>query len=192
MIKKLDPRNWAKIKVEFDRWRTSGQSIFPKEIWEAADETHAYQWWQSFGDDFEYLNVWAAKILSKPIAASACEFNWSDVSNVVTKKTQRLRDDTIEKIVNTRAMTRLEATLTRKVLLGNIPRLDDFLDMLVNEAITNTGNSGDDVDEAEELEEECESDEELDVVDEEDEENLYELGDEPNETLLADVANRIC
>lgn len=192
VIKKLDPRNWAKLKIEFDRWRTSGASIFPKEIWEAADETHAYQWWQSFGDDFQLLNVWAAKILSKPIAASACEFNWSDVSNVVTKRTQRLKDDNIEKIVNTRAMTRLEAALSRKVMLGNIPKLDDFLDTLVNDAIATSGHSGDDVADADELEEESESDDDLDVVGEEDaEENLYELGDEPNAALQDDVTTRI-
>lgn len=146
-------------------------------MWEAADAHHGYQWWQSFGDDFEYLNSIATKILSKPISASACEFSWSDVSGVVTKKTQRLKDDTIEKIINTRAMNKLEASCTRKVLLGNIPKIDDFLDSFVQEAIDNSPTGGDDVEEAEENASESDSDgdEDLDVV-AEDEDSLYELG----------------
>lgn len=140
-----------------------------------------------------YLNVWAAKILSKPIAASACEFNWSDVSNVVTKKTQRLKDTTIDKIVNTRVMTlRLEASLKNKVMLGNIPKVDDFLDTLVNETMDSTGNSGDDVEEAEELDVSSESgDEDLDVIHQDEEEELYEFSGEPNESLPADLDCRM-
>lgn len=67
VIKKEEPRNRPKLKVEFDRWRTAGISIFPKEVWEAADQLHGYQWWLSFGDDFEILNTIAVWIMSKPI-----------------------------------------------------------------------------------------------------------------------------
>lgn len=164
MIKTLSPANWTAAKVEFDRWRTSGQSIFPPEVWTAADEHHGYQWWFSFGDDFRYLNDLAIRVLSKPISASACEFNWSDVSHVISKKSNRLSDKSIEAKVNVRAMHRLEESVDRKVLLGNIPRLDDFLDALVNEAIEHTANAGDDVPDAEELEEDSSDDEDYDVV----------------------------
>lgn len=118
------------------------------------------------------------------------------MSNVVTKKTKRLKDDNIEKIVNTRAVYRLEQTVSRKVpssnppihphpppttpphitththatpntnqvMLGNIPKIDDFLDE-VQEAIDSTAGGGDDVDDAEELEQDggSEDDEEYDV-----------------------------
>lgn len=42
VIKKEEPRNWPKLKVEFDRWRIAGKSIFPKEVWEAADQLHTW------------------------------------------------------------------------------------------------------------------------------------------------------
>lgn len=188
VIKKLSGANWPKMKVEFDRWRTAGQSIFPKEVWEAADEYHGYQWWHSFGDDFQFLQGLATKILSKPISASACEFNWSDVGQVITKKTTQRSDANIEKMVNVRAMHKLEKTVDRKVLLGNIPKLDDFLDQLVNDEIDVVGGDGDDVPEAEELELEVDSDDdEYDVVDD-DIDELYELGGAGcNQDLEADL-----
>lgn len=43
VIKKLGGADWPALKVEFDRWRTAGQSIFAKEVWEAADKHHGYQ-----------------------------------------------------------------------------------------------------------------------------------------------------
>lgn len=84
VIKKLCGPDWPSAKVEFDRWRTAGQAIFPEEVWEAADRTHGYQWWEAFGDDFVHLQKLATKLLSKAISASACEFNWSDVGQVRT------------------------------------------------------------------------------------------------------------
>lgn len=83
VIKKLSPANWAATKLEFDRWRgSSSASLFPEEVWKAADSNHGYLWWESFGDDFEHLQPLATKLLSKAISASACEFNWSDVGQV--------------------------------------------------------------------------------------------------------------
>lgn len=176
VIKKMGGADWPKLKVEFDRWRSSGRAILPPEVWDAADKYHGYQWWDSFGDDFEYLQHVATRILSKAMSASACEFNWSDVGNVINKKTQRLKDGNIEKIVNTRAMHRLEQTVDGKVLLGNIPKLDDFLDDLVNDAITRTtGAADDDVDDVTTLEDDSSGDEDYDVV-ADDEDPLYELG----------------
>lgn len=171
--------------MEFDRWRTAGQSIFPKEVWEAADQYHGYQWWHSFGDDFQYLQNLAAKILSKPIAASACEFNWSDVSQVITKRTTQRKDTNIECMVNVRAMHKLEQAIHSKVLLGNIPKLDDFLDELVNEEIDTEGKSGDDVADPEEVADAESSDDEYNLGDDDEEEieELYLLGEERNNDL---------
>lgn len=176
MTKKLSGANWTNVKLEFDRWRTAGQSIFPEEVWKAADTHHGYQWWYSFGDDFEHLKDLATSILSKPISASACEFSWSDVSQVITKKANQRKDDNVERMVNIRAMYKLEDKVMRKVMLGNIPKLDDFLDSLVNAAISESGgHCGDDAPDVE-LESDHESeDDDLGVVDE-DEDDLYELG----------------
>ncbi|KAL1510798.1 hypothetical protein AB1Y20_007083 [Prymnesium parvum] len=177
VIKKLAGSDWPKMKVEFDRWRSSGQSLFPEEVWAAADRYHGYQWWESFGDDFEWLQSAAMKVLSKCMSASACEFNWSDVGQVTTKKTNRLTNDRIESIVNVRAMHRLEKSIaTNKLLLGNLPKLDDFLDELVNTAIHTTEGGGDDVPDAEGSEEDSDDDEDFDIV-AEDEDPLYELSD---------------
>ena len=174
VIKKLAGANWPKLKVEFDRWRSAGQSIFPEEVWEAADCYHGYQWWASFGDDFEFLSKAAADVLSKPISASSCECNWSDVGHIINKKTSRLGDSKINKIINVRAMHRLEKNVKQVVLLGNIPKLEDFLDELVNEAMQ-TGGEGDDVADVVVDWDESSDDEDFDVV-AEDEEPLYELG----------------
>lgn len=186
VIKKMGGADWPKLKVEFDRWRTAGQTIFPKEVWDAADKYHGYQWWESFGDDFEYLNTAAIKVLSKAISASACEFNWSDVGHVVTKQTTRFTDNKIDKIVNVRAMYKMGKAVNNKVLLGNLPKLDDFLDILVDEAISYTPGGGDDVADAEQLVEDSSGDEDYDIV-AEDEEPLYALGGGVNTGLDASV-----
>lgn len=159
--------------------------MFPKEVWEAADINHGFQWWQSFGDDFEFLNILAMKVLSKPVSASACEFLWSDVSQVITKKVQRLKDETIEKVINVRAMKKLERQSAWRVLQGNIPKIDDFLDSLVQEAIDGTEGGGDDVADADELEDDASGseDEDLDVVSDEEEEDLYELTEQNNDLV---------
>ena len=174
MIKKLGGVDWPKLRIEFDRWRHSGQSIFPREVWGAADEYHGYQWWQSFGDDFSYLNTIAMRILAKPISASACEFSWSDCAQVISTKTSRRCEAVVDRLVNVRAMHKLEQKVDRKILLGHLPKLDDFLEELVNDAISGVDGGGDDVGEAEELEEDSSDDEmyELDC----EAEPLYELG----------------
>lgn len=82
VIKKLGGAKWADLKIEFDRWRAAGRSIFPDEVWKAADKYHGYHWWASFGDDFELLSKHASDVLAQAISASACEFNWSDVGQV--------------------------------------------------------------------------------------------------------------
>lgn len=108
VIKKLGGADWPTLKVEFDQWRTDGQAIFPPGVWEAAEKLHGFQWWSSFGDDFTMLNKVAADVLSKAILASACEFSWSDVGHVITKQTNRLGDEKVEKLTNIRAMHKLE------------------------------------------------------------------------------------
>lgn len=157
-------------------------------MWEQADKFHGYQWWSSFGDDFKHLQKAATTVLSKAVSASVCEFNWSDVSQVITKKTNRLADSTIEKIVNTRAMYRMEKSLHRAVLLGGIPKLDDVLDEMVNEVMETTGAS-DDVEDAEELQADSSDDESFDVVALEDD-ALYDFAG-PNESLEQSVLARI-
>lgn len=54
------------------------------------------------------------------------------MSQVITKKTNKRSDGTVEKMVNARAMHRLEQAVSRTVMLGTIPKLDDFLDELVS------------------------------------------------------------
>lgn len=99
------------------------------------------------------------------------------MTQVVTKKTNRLLDEKIDKIVNIRAMHRLNKSINRKVLLGNLPKMDDFLDELVENAIEDAGVDGDDVDEVSVAgdEDSSDDDEEFDVV-AEDEDALYEVG----------------
>lgn len=184
-MKKLAGADWASAKIEFDRWRMSS-AIFPAEVWRAADKYHGYQWWSSFGDDFEHLQKIAQRVLAQPVSASTCEFNWRDVGNVITKKTQRLRDDKLERMVNTRAMVKLNDTINRKVLLGNIPKLDDILEEFIQEAINNTENGEDDVADPDELSDgdQDDDDEAFDVVHEaEAEDELGALGARVNADL---------
>lgn len=79
---------------------------------------------------------------------------------MVTKKTQRLKDDTIEKIVNVRAMHKLEKAVKAKVPRKNLPKLDDVLNEFVNEVMEKIGTSGDDVGNAEDNEDESSDDDE--------------------------------
>lgn len=127
------------------------------------------------------------KVLSKAISASACEFNWSDVSHVVNKRRQRLADSTIDKIVNVRAMSRLEACLTGCVKPGNVPKLDDVLDELVNSAIQAAPGGGDDVADVESADEDefnSSDDEDLDVMGEDsDDESANELYQLPTNNM---------
>lgn len=186
-IMKLGGGNWASLKVKFDRWRSSGESIFPPEVWDAADKHHGYQWWDSFGDDFTYLQDAASSVLSKPIAASACEFNWSEVGSVVSKKTQRFTDAKIDKQVNVRAMNRLEKSISGKILLGNVPKIDDYLDQMVNEAIASSPGGGDDVEDPEAMEDDDESDDDAYDLDM-DSEEIAEFGEgRINDDLLRDT-----
>lgn len=82
VMKHLGGAEWPKMKMEFDRWRMSGESIFEPAVWAAADKAHGFQWWESFGDAFEHLQPLATTLLSKAMSASVCEFNWSDVGQV--------------------------------------------------------------------------------------------------------------
>ena len=109
---------------------------------------------------------------------------------MITKKTSRLKDNKIDAMVNIRAMQRLEGAIAGKVHLGNLPKLDDFLDSLVEDAIEKAGATGDDVDAPEELEANSSDDEDLDVV-AQDEDALYELGGECNSALDSLLAKQL-
>lgn len=150
MIKKFAGAHWPEAKIEFDRWRTSS-SQFPPEVWQAADKYHGYQWWASFGDHFVHLCKIAKRLLAQPVSASACEFSWRDVNNVVNKRTCRLGDEKIKKQVNTRAMIKLNDSLNGKLILGNVPNLDDVLEGFVQEAIDSSVGGGDDVPDPEDV-----------------------------------------
>ena len=135
------------LKIEFDKWRSkSAESIFSPEEWDAADHHLGWQWWHSFGDAFPLLQKAAVEVLSKPIAASACEFNRSDCGQRLTKKRASMHTETFDMIINTRAMLRLQKSVQSTLLHPKLPTLDDILDTMVNEAIAATPGACDDPD----------------------------------------------
>ncbi|KAL1515060.1 hypothetical protein AB1Y20_004125 [Prymnesium parvum] len=196
VIRQVGGPEWPSIKIEFNRWRREGaDTLFPEKVWEVADKSHGYEWWDSFGlDQFERLPLLASKILSKAVSASACEFNWSDVGQVITKKANRWNDSTINKLVNVRAMHRLKEKFSdQKPMMKKIPTIDDMLDEFVNEVVDSLGCTGDDVDDADEMNENEESisddDEQYNLLDD-DEEEMGEAsgaGITVNESLLREL-----
>ena len=97
------------------------------------------------------------------------------MGHVISKRTCALKDETIEKKVNARAMHKLDLAVDSRVLLGNIPKLDDVLDEFVNEKIARVGGLDDCDSDSEEEESQSSDDEEYELVAEE-EDPLYELG----------------
>lgn len=85
---------------------------------------------------------------------------------MITKKTQRLGDATIQKIVNVRAMYKLSKAVDGKVYGVKLPSIDDMLDEFVNEVMDEVEGCGDDVRDVE-LDDgaQSEDDEEYEIMD---------------------------
>lgn len=110
------------------------------------------------------------------------------MSQVINKKTNRLKNTTIKKIVNVRAMHRLSEKFGNKKGPAKLPTIDDMLDEFVNEVMDRVGVTGDDVGEAEELEDddgESDDDEQYNMLDDEDDEDtrLMEVNNSLQEIL---------
>jgi hypothetical protein len=131
MIQRLRPEQFAEILIEFTTYKANA-GVFSKQEWEAVDKHHAYQWWDAFGDCFSKLQSLAVDVLSKCCAASACEFNWSQVSRVERKGRARLAPATTDKAVNVHAMHHLGQAVKRASPMG-LPTMDDVIVSIVED-----------------------------------------------------------
>jgi hypothetical protein len=68
-------------------------------IWEAATCTDPITWWKGYCPQRELPKL-AVIILNLPASAAACERNWSNYSNVKTKKRNRTTVDRTKKLVS--------------------------------------------------------------------------------------------
>ena len=107
---------------------------FTEAEWAAVDQYHGYQWWDACGDPFPLLQSVAAVILSKAVAASACEFNWSAVGLHELKGRQLLTPNT-NKVVKVAAAHKLRAhDLANTGSDSTLPELDDVIRKLTDDA----------------------------------------------------------
>ena len=73
-------------------------------------------------------------VLSKQSSASSCEFNWSAVSSVERKGRLSLHSETTNKTVNVAAMYHLERQTLGKGVHMCLPKLEEVIDIIVEEA----------------------------------------------------------
>jgi hypothetical protein len=72
-------------------------------------------------------------VLSKPAAASACEFNWSAVGKV-ERKGRSMHPASTNRSVNVAANYKLEEAITRRGVCQRLPTLDAVIEELVEDA----------------------------------------------------------
>ena len=130
MIYKLRPSNGASVFVEFNSFRTEPANFEPPE-WRAADDYHGYQWWDTFGSVLPLLQSVGVDVLSKAAAASACEFNWSQVSSIERKERGSLHTATTCACTNVAAMHHLNMQTERSGVDRNLPKLENVIEAVV-------------------------------------------------------------
>jgi hypothetical protein len=123
VLGRLRPGKVPTLLIQLNAFKADSGS-FTNEEWEAVDHHHAYQWWDTFGDIFPELQSVAVDILSKCASASACEFNWSQVSRVERKGRASLKPATTNKSINVAASYQLEKSILSRGVCTNLPTLD--------------------------------------------------------------------
>lgn len=132
MIAKMRPESASTVMVELNSFRSEPNNFEPAE-WRAVDNHHAYQWWDTFGTVLPALQSLAVDVLSKPVSASACEFNWSLVSSIERKGRGGLQTSTTCATTNVAAMYKLEQQVRRRGVNRCLPSLDAVIERIIDE-----------------------------------------------------------
>jgi hypothetical protein len=118
VLKKLYPSEWNTI---ISQWRDYKAQIGEfsvdtrglESIWGSVDTKPAWKWWDDVPcrGSTSKLRKAAIQLTARVSAASCCEFNWSDMDDIMGKKRTQLNTATLEKLVRHRAVSRLKTAI---------------------------------------------------------------------------------
>ena len=99
-------------------------------MWDSVDEKPAWKFWDDVEEtkDSKHGRKAGIQITSRAAAASCCEFNWSDLDDIIGKRRTQLKTVTIEKLARNRAVSRLKSAVATMNCAATLPTLADCID----------------------------------------------------------------
>ena len=185
VLKRLYPAKWYTI---FSQWKDfkHQQGAFTTDtlpgletIWSGVDTKPAWKFWDGIpiGDDMVDARKAGIQLTARASAASCCEFNWSDLDDIIGKRRTQLNTETIEKLARNRAVHRLKKSVATIDCNKKLPTLELMIDLELQKAQSSAVDFleaeddiiGSDLDESDDAELDLEADEEVETEDEYDE-----------------------
>ena len=130
-LMKLYPQEHLSILSQLKDFRNQQGAVFTSDsqpgvetIWDIVDSKPSWKWWE----DVAKVRKVGVQLTARVAAASCCEFNWSDLDDIIGKKRTNLSTDRITKLVRNRAVHRLKQAVRRNDASATLPTLAEAID----------------------------------------------------------------
>ena len=142
VLKRLYPAKWYTI---FSQWKdfkhqqggfTTDTLPGLETIWSNVDKQPAWKFWDGVPttDDMVDARKAGIQLTARASAASCCEFNWSDLDDIIGKRRTQLNTETIEKLARNRAVHRLKKSVATIDCNKKLPTLELMIDLELQKA----------------------------------------------------------
>ena len=105
-------------------------------IWSNVDKQPAWKFWDGVptADDMVDARKAGIQLTARASATSCCEFNWSDLDDIIGKRRTQLNTETIEKLARNRAVHRLKKSVATIDCNKKLPTLELMIDLELQKA----------------------------------------------------------
>ena len=170
VVQKMYPSEWLTVMAQWKDFKGRQGTVFTDEvpsgsqsIWGMVDKVPSWKWWDSVPKRNNSSAACKAgiQLTARCAAASCCEFNWSDLDDIIGKKRTALKTETIEMLVRNRAVMRLKKSLKANDPCLTLPTLDDAIASITGDAqesAVGLSEADDDNEESDDSDEESDDD----------------------------------
>ncbi|CAJ2670809.1 unnamed protein product [Trifolium pratense] len=109
-----DPEKRAKVDYQLEDFKARKSNFGNEFATFALGNKTLTQWWESYGNKHKELQWFALRVLSLTCSSSGCERNWSAFERVHTKKRNRLKQITMNKVVFVMVNSKLGKTKIKR------------------------------------------------------------------------------
>ena len=98
--------------------------------WDSVDDKPAWKFWDDvpITERTSCARHAGIQLTARASAASCCEFNWSDLDDIIGKRRTQLNTTTIEKLARNRAVSRLKKSVANNDPSNKLPTLAEVID----------------------------------------------------------------
>ena len=136
VVQRLYPEEHLTIMSQWKDFKNQSGSVFTKDvpagqqsIWDTVDDKPAWKFWDDVPhrENSSAVRKAGLQLTARCSAASCCEFNWSDLDDIIGKKRTQLSTERIEMLARHRAVKRLKKSVMASDATQKLPTLADAI-----------------------------------------------------------------